>query len=64
MQEIENEIINNNSRKLTEEEKILELKLKFNSELYEQKVISSEVFKEYRQKIIKQMNRLKNQKKV
>lgn len=58
MSQIEDEILMNNPGEISEEEKILELKLKFNLELYEQKVISYEVFKLFRQKIMRQINKL------
>lgn len=53
--EIEIEVFNNSTKKVTEEEVLLNLKLKINNELYEEKIISYDVFKYIRKKLMKKI---------
>lgn len=56
--EIEMEVFNNSTKKITEEEVLLNLKLKINNELYEEKIISYDVFKYIRQRLMKKIEKI------
>ena len=56
--EIEMEVFKNSTKKITEEEVLLNLKLKINNELYEEKIISYDVFKYIRQRLMKKIEKI------